>query len=108
MGSRLDAEYKSVQRGKETADFRALKPRDLSSYIEAAHHSYLRIALPQIGELFGVVLKAHGKNHAGLFELAPHFQPVKRGSGTASCQGRDNAVSRNRRKFVGRGQKPVT
>lgn len=45
----------------------------LSAYIEDIHHSYLRIALPQIAEILNTVLRVHGKNHRELYELYSLF-----------------------------------
>lgn len=46
--------------------FLKMAPADLSAYIQERHHAYLREALPETGELFSAVLKAHGAKQPGL------------------------------------------
>ncbi len=73
----LDMEYEKAQRVSGMRDLRTLGREELSNYIETKHHSYLREALPQIGDIFMVVLKAHGKNHPELFDLFTVFNKLK-------------------------------
>lgn len=59
------------------ADFRDMSAKDLSSYIEDTHHTYLRRALPETAEYLGATLKAHGRNHRELFEVYRLFGQLK-------------------------------
>ncbi len=54
-------------------EFDRMTPAALSAYIEDIHHSYLRIALPQIAETLTVVLRVHGREHMELYELYSLF-----------------------------------
>lgn len=60
--------YKGIDKG-----FNNMSTAALSAYIEDIHHSYLRIALPQIAEILNTVLRIHGKNHRELYELYSLF-----------------------------------
>lgn len=53
----------------EGVAFTTMAPSGLAFYIEDKHHSYLRRALPEIGELLATILRVHGQNHQELFEL---------------------------------------
>jgi regulator of cell morphogenesis and NO signaling len=72
----LDSELESAK-NRSTADFTSMTPSELSSHIETKHHSYLREALPQISELLGSVLKAHGRNHPELFKVHGLFGTLR-------------------------------
>ena len=64
----ITAELNSLAAARtNAADFLAMDAAELTDYIESRHHSYLRDALPRVGELFNTVLKAHGARHPGLF-----------------------------------------
>ncbi len=67
--AKLDEAYEQAQRIESERDFNALSAGDLVQHIESTHHAYLREALPQISELFGTVLRAHGQRHPELFDL---------------------------------------
>lgn len=54
-------------------EFSRMTPAALSAYIEDIHHSYLRIALPQIAETLTVVLRVHGREHMELYDLYSLF-----------------------------------
>ncbi|MHB1152186.1 MAG: iron-sulfur cluster repair di-iron protein [Eubacteriales bacterium] len=60
--------YKDIEKG-----FNNMSTAALSAYIEDIHHSYLRIALPEISDILNTVLRVHGKNHRELYELYSLF-----------------------------------
>lgn len=61
----------------KNSSFVAMKPFQLTTYIQDKHHSYLREALPQIAELLGTILRVHGKNHSELFEIYRLYGALK-------------------------------
>ncbi|HOV69547.1 MAG TPA: iron-sulfur cluster repair di-iron protein [Clostridia bacterium] len=67
--SALDDEAAKARKNANITDLGSLSSETLSYYIESTHHSYLRKALPELGELFAAVLSAHGVNHPELFDL---------------------------------------
>ena len=69
IGIRLDALAESARQAAGRTDFTVMTPDELTSYIEDIHHAYLHENLPIIGEILGMVLKAHGRNHPELFKL---------------------------------------
>lgn len=75
--ARLDEVYGQAQRIKTETDFNTLSANDLVQHIENTHHTYLREAMPQISELFGTVLRAHGQKHPELFELHRVFSRLR-------------------------------
>ena len=74
---RLDEAYEQTRRIENAADFSKLSSEDLVQHIENTHHAYLREALPQISELFGAVLRAHGQTHPELFDLHRVFSRLR-------------------------------
>ncbi len=60
--------YKDIEKG-----FTNMSTAALSAYIEDIHHSYLRIALPEIAGILNTVLRVHGKNHRELYDLYSLF-----------------------------------
>ena len=48
----------------------------LMDYIESNHHAYVRHALPVIALHLEKVVKAHGKNHPEMKQIAEHFEEV--------------------------------
>ncbi|OQB24668.1 MAG: Iron-sulfur cluster repair protein ScdA [Firmicutes bacterium ADurb.Bin182] len=72
----LDAEANKAQE-RSNVDFSAMSADELSSHIQARHHSYLREALPRLSELSNTVLKAHGKNHPELFRVHGLFGTLR-------------------------------
>ena len=69
IAAKLDEIETAARQTAGRNDFTTMQPSELTSYIEARHHTYLNEALPQLGEILGVVLKAHGRNHPELFKL---------------------------------------
>lgn len=67
--TRLDEIEEANRQTTDRTDYTAMMADELTGYIEARHHSYLNENLPLVGEVLGVVLKAHGRNHPELFRL---------------------------------------
>ena len=74
--AQLGALEKQARRQSEP-DFREMDAPQLSGYIVNVHHTYLRRVLPEISELFSVVMRAHGLNHPELFEGARRFGALR-------------------------------
>ncbi len=70
-------EEKSRRSEARRTDFTAMSPVVLTTYIEDTHHGYLRNTLPELDRLLHAVLRAHGKNHAELFEVYKLFGRLK-------------------------------
>ncbi len=62
--------------GSETG-FDRMDADELTGYIEARHHTYLREALPRIGELAQKTLAAHGMRHPELFRAHALFSHLR-------------------------------
>ncbi|MDP3385727.1 MAG: iron-sulfur cluster repair di-iron protein [Eubacteriales bacterium] len=58
-------------------DFVAMKPVELSLYIENTHHTYLKETLPVISDLLSLVLRIHGGNHNELYDIHKNFGILK-------------------------------
>lgn len=69
IGSQLDRLETAARQTAGRTDFTAMSSDELTGYIETRHHTYLNENLPILGEILGVVLKAHGRNHPELFRL---------------------------------------
>lgn len=76
IAAALDALVDQQAQRKHTY-FLHMTAGDLTNYIEERHHSYLREALPHIGEVFAKVLKAHAAHHPALFELHGLFGKLR-------------------------------
>lgn len=59
------------------ADFTRMSPPVLAAYLEDTHHQYLRQVLPEVQELLPAVLKAHGRAHRELFQVAALFGAIR-------------------------------
>lgn len=66
---RLDELAENLRQTADQKNFTTMAADELTNYIEASHHAYMHEALPQIGEIMAVVLKAHGRSHPDLFKL---------------------------------------
>ena len=73
----LDAALDTLQQRALSAEdgvaYTEMAPSDLTNLIEERHHSYLRTALPRVGELAQKVLSAHGQRHPELFRIHSLF-----------------------------------
>ncbi len=73
----LDSALDTLQlRSLSAADgvaYTEMDPSELTNLIEERHHSYLRTALPRVGELAQKVLSAHGQRHPELFRIHALF-----------------------------------
>ncbi len=74
LDSALDTLWQRVEAAAgQPQTFEDMPPADLTAHIESHHHSYLRQALPRLGELAQTVLAAHGANHPELFRVHALF-----------------------------------
>lgn len=58
-------------------DFAAMKPVELSLFIENTHHTYLKETLPVISDLLSMVLRIHGGKHNELYDIHKNFGILK-------------------------------
>ncbi len=73
----LEAAQKERSDSYQNGNPSSMQPTVLTSYIEDTHHSYMRVALPEISELLGTIVRVHGASHTELFDIYRLFGALK-------------------------------
>lgn len=73
----LEAMVLVVEETKDLIHHDDLTAVALIEYIEATHHQFLRLKLPEVSELVATIMEVHGLKHKELYELHRLFHTLK-------------------------------